>query len=451
MESSDTLRRMVVRHAWILVICMVIGAIASVVMVTTREPLYRTSARVALGGWDPNDAVKAKTLADSARALATSERVVEDAITSARVDRDVDKVASRVSLTASGSSSVVDVAVADEDPAVAAKLANRIAEGVIDVRWNLLRGGIQDLLADVDGRNTALAEQLSALEDEIESAPVGTQRALLALERYGAALQQRSDLADERRRLISLGALQPRASVIDRAEVPTTTSSGDQAVAVMLGIIAGILAGLAIAAAIEILRPSVTGPEAIARAAGGPWLGTLRVRPGLSTNGDVEAAAHGMSLVAASADVGTIAIVPIGVDGGDAAALAHRLTTDLVEASVKDIGTEMGPVTGVARLSLSPLPSPNTGIVVLASYSLPRKDLAPVHHLSEATGWPLVGVLLIKRTRLSRRDRSILEAEDEQVVDLTTSDEGSVAWPKTPAEAGRGAQLDGRSEATPRN
>lgn len=402
METSDTLRRMVVRHAGILLIFTVLGAVVSVASVATYEPTYRATARLALGGWDPNDASNAKALADMARAIATSEEAVGKAISSAAVSRDPGAVAGRVSLTAEGNSSIVDVSVSDADPIVAAKLANGIAENVIDIRWNLLRGQVQTLIADVDERSAELRAQRGTLEESISTAQAGSSRRELNVEQYSAVLRQLSNLENERRRLLSLGALQPLATVIDRADVPTSAEDAGGSVAIVLGVVAGLLTGLAIAATLETLRPTVSGPEAVSRALDAPWLGTLPVRPTIDLNGHVEAAADGIRLAAASASAGTLAIVPVGVGKEEAAAVADHLRNGS-SGYGSDREIRLGPISEAARVELSRGSTDRGGLVVLAPYTLHRRDLAPIHHVIAATGWPLVGVLLIRKMSGGRR------------------------------------------------
>src|SRR5260221_2555465 len=164
MEINEVLRRVILRHIRILFLCTLLGALASMALFTSRTPVYRASARVALGGWDPNDATKAKTLVDSARSVANSDRVVRAAIASAKVHRSIADVAATISVSASGSTSVVDVAVTDSDPKVAAKLADGLATTMIAVRSDLIRGQIQSLVADVDKRMAAQIALVSKFE-----------------------------------------------------------------------------------------------------------------------------------------------------------------------------------------------------------------------------------------------------------------------------------------------
>ncbi len=152
---------------------------------------------------------------------------------------------------------------------------------------------------------------------------------------------------------------------------------------------------------IEVLRPTVSGPDAIARAAGGPWLGTLSGAPGPMLNGQMEAAAGGIRLAAASANVGTVLVVPAGTDHRDAEEVASVLGVAPDEGSEPDPSL-LEPVPGGARAVVSYDNANSGGIVVVAPDSIRRRDLAAVHHWSAATHWPVLGVVLYPHGWLAR-------------------------------------------------
>lgn len=434
MEISETLRRVVVRHAAILLVCAILGAVASFAVSARREAIYSATTRIALGGWDPNDTLKAKTLADSARALATSDGAVRTAIEAAGAQRTTAEVAARISVREVGSSAVVDVGVTDPDRQVAAKLANAVAEAVIETRVHITRGQIEALLDEYDKRVNGLDARIVSLEAAARTAPIGTQRAEVAVQEYAAVIRERAVVDGERRQLRQVGAIQPRAVVLDTATAPTSSEGSSRTLEMTLGIVAGLLAGLALAAMVEVVRPTVIGPEAIARAAGGPWLGTLTKPKELGADASVEAAVGGIRLAAASAKVGSVFVVPVGVDLAESNALAANLASGLPTRPQAEEGLGVGPVPGAARAVVAPGTAGRSGVVVMVPPSLKRGDLVPVHHLMAATGWPMLGVLLVEKSR-RRREQPTAEtiSVDERLADELFTDRDEAAFSTEPA------------------
>ncbi|HVL90652.1 MAG TPA: hypothetical protein VM841_10515 [Actinomycetota bacterium] len=387
------------RHARILIVLTIIGLLGALAIGATQEPRYEATSRVSLGGWDPNDGARAKTLADSARAIATSDLVVRRAISTIDQERDVGEVADSIVLTAAGSSSVVDITASDKDPHAAASIANGIALALIDVRSNMLRGGVQTLLDDLDRRMAEADERNVTLEAAARAAAPGTQAAQVALQQYTAAVRQRAELDVDRRQIVQIGAAQPRAAVLDSANVPASPSGTPHALRLMLGLVAGLLGGLAIAAASEVLRPTVMGSEAIAAAAGAPWLGTVPAGDPEDLDEREATVTRAIRLAATRADVRSVLVVPVGTEAGAADDLASSLKPE-GEPESEPAG---GPVPG-SRIAIVDRSAPSDGgIVAVAPEALHRKSLAVLHHVAAASGWPLLGFVLVQKKRGRRR------------------------------------------------
>ena len=88
---------------------------------------------------------------DTARAIVTTHSQVGAALDAAQARRDVAKFASgNVRVRALGSSSVIEIAVLDPNPDVAAKVANVLAQNVVKLRLETSRGDADELLLALD-------------------------------------------------------------------------------------------------------------------------------------------------------------------------------------------------------------------------------------------------------------------------------------------------------------
>jgi uncharacterized protein involved in exopolysaccharide biosynthesis len=128
-----------VRGHWPLLLGLVAAGLLSGLGLHVRDhPRYSASARVALDVADPQGSAGSQVVSDTARAIVTSRSHVAGALAAVPAQRDPAAVAERdVTAQQMGASGIVQVVVTDEDPGVAAALANALAADLVETRRQL--------------------------------------------------------------------------------------------------------------------------------------------------------------------------------------------------------------------------------------------------------------------------------------------------------------------------
>jgi capsular polysaccharide biosynthesis protein len=308
-DLNEAARR-ILRHHWVLIsLLTLVGLSVPLVLESYRGETYVATARISIGTTDTRDGQEANALADTALALATSPEIVRGALEQSSVQRDGADVAGQVRVEPVGTSGVLELSVTDQDAEVSARLANALAAEVVRIREDVVLGGTHQLLAQLD-------EQIAALDAQIAGAVTPEQSA--------RAAAQRSSLEAQRRQLAQNVAVAVRPRVIDDSTVRGTLVSDPLATRLAVGALFGLVLGVALAATIEALRPTLSRGS-LARHLGAPLLGRLSKPP---TAGAVVAdpwLVGYLELAAESAGVDTIQLVAVD-PRTDLAALAHSLS-----------------------------------------------------------------------------------------------------------------------------
>jgi succinoglycan biosynthesis transport protein ExoP len=353
MELSQLFDRVIRPHAILIGVAILISMGVAFLLHGNTGSVYTASARVVLDTPDPQSRAESTAIADTARAISTSPAPVRKALLRAGVrGRDPIEVASHdVSVDALGSSGVLQLSVADRDPVVAAKIANALAEELIETRLAVTSGEVDQALARFDNLIGGLSRRIAALDTSIDQLTVdvanatGTRASVLQANRLEAArsrdflAQQRAALESERVGLLSNAAARPKPTVISQATPPATRDPSGLIPVLALGGVLGLVLGVAVAGLLESVRPTLHGGGAIAKELHVPLLGRLPYKP--VTPPTLQGLDHiGGQLRLAADAAGVNKVGVIGRPELDVAGLAKRL--ELAASGVSQSGGTLG-------------------------------------------------------------------------------------------------------------
>ena len=259
--------------------------------------------------------------------------------------------------------------------------------------------------ATLDSQITTVNQRISDLEAASAAVadPQSSPSDVLRLQ-HDEAVQERSDLQSQRQRLVESEALQPKATIIDPARRPSSPASSGLPADLVLGGLLGLALGIAAAAVLEVLRPSVVGSEALARQLNVPVLGKLSGPPTESTPVDDDRLGGYVRLAANGAGVSAIRLVGAGpaieldrmADWLGAAAGLPRNDMALAAAQLP-IDRANGSSWGMPVIASTNGAGASTGLVLVAPSMLKRSELDPIAHLVAMTHWLLLGVITYER------------------------------------------------------
>ena len=343
MELGEVGRRIFRRHWRLILLCVGVAVVAAGIGSTVLGGghMYTASARFVLDTPDPKSRSEAQSIADMAKGLATSPALVRDALERAGADRSaVDVAKSHVAVTSLGTSAVLQLSVSDRDRRVAAALANALAQRVIEARLAFSNGRLQQALSDLKKKIDELNVKIAALDVQADSLAVRLAGATSAaqssdlraerdqlLQSRDLFVQQRGAAESERVSLIAAGVANPSPEIISRASVPAAADSSRLPSYLVLGILLGLIVGIALAAILELMRPTLVGGDAIARELGVAYLGSLPKDPLARAPQLLSTLRIRLRLAANAAEVRTIGVVPMAEDA-DLTYLAAALGRD---------------------------------------------------------------------------------------------------------------------------
>jgi capsular polysaccharide biosynthesis protein len=344
-------------HFKLLLICVGIGMLVPYLLSRQQEPTYEATMRILVSSG--TDAVTADTVA----AIATSRTTLAGALNDVNADRNPGTFASSVSVRSVGTSGTVDLSVTDEDPVVAAATANALTTRVIQVL-----------------RASGLAK--FPLPSVIESASPAT------------------------------------AVAVSHTRVQDIAFGG------LLGLVIGIVA----AALLEALSPTVIGRKAIAAELRAPVLGVLPNMKGKPTSRELPWLRWQLEAQATRSDVTTVELTSAGpnMDLMPLSLALHEAAVTPRSQRVKSRAGAGGPRVnggpasdGTDALVSRPAPglkirvldrtdelsfhsNGSAGVVVVTPTVVKRADVDSAKELLGLTGWPAVGVIVYRRSRIVR-------------------------------------------------
>lgn len=411
MEINEAGRRIVGEH-WRLILLFLLAGLIGAYLLVGGSRSYTATARLVLNTPDPTDRASAIAIADTGNALATSPAEVTRALRAAHVSgRDGTTVAKHVSVRGLGTSGVLQLSVTDKVPRVATAVANALALRIIETRRNLSNGQLSRALARVNQQIEALDSRIIRVDAGAASLPAGHVRD--AATRVSDALtQQRNVLESARVSLLSADAQRPQPRVISAALAPQKADASPRLPDTILGGLLGLVLGIALAGAIETIRPSVVGGNALAAEFDTPLIGTLS-RSATANGADHELApvAGRLRLAAEAANLDRIMLV----------AARPAVELERLAASIERVAQRPGEaipayaVAAPAAMAISPTVTAfsddsqftreATGLVLVLPSTMKKTELLEVGHLLRVTPYRLIGLITHPRPRHRARRR----------------------------------------------
>lgn len=436
MEIDEAVRRIVVRQ-WILIaICITVPVAWLLVTAQGAPATYSAQARILISGTVPKSSSEADATASQARALATSTTLVAAALDAARLRRDPVEVAQhRVTLTALGISPVAALSVTDPDPRGAQALTRELANQLVTFLNQAGEAGLPEVLKAVDKQLDVLAERRVPIALQAQANP----KSVVAQNRLAGIDRLISDLSGDRNRLAIESATRTRARLVDLPALPSAPISSELAKRLVLVGLFGLVLGLLVAGIRETLRPTLAGATGLARTLGAPVLGFARTGREADPpvlQGDVAgrlsyaAARRGSRTVVLLEPGSGEALAPIAaqleraVGGGAPAAAPEQRLAEPVTVPPRQVASVLVPVGSVnggapaaerngqpvesaypalriRAVADEPVPpgAPGVAAVVLAPNYARLSAVTGVAELLAVTGWPLLGVIGVRRAR----------------------------------------------------
>jgi len=440
MELSEAARRIFRGHWLIVLTCLALGAALGYVvqgnearLCSREEPpfnlpvsfgiqtctTYAATTRLQLDD-ESRGATDALASSDTARGIASSPSHIASALAKAGARRDPGRVARYgVKMNPLGTGGVLELSVSDTNPQVAAAVANALAEEILRTRKEISQTDLLKNLATIDASIADLNKRTADIDaqlDELARTPgVNTTRA----DRVSILEQRRSDLSAERLNLLNhrldllaRDVARSKAAILEPARPPLTPVSSRRIPDIGLGLLLGVILGIGLAALLESFRPTLIGPQAVARAAGAPPLGSLPRPLARVRSSELVWPATRLRLAASAAQVSTVELVPAG-SSIDVATLAARLHRQLGGRQIHDANAsglpadtdgQLLPVVRPLGAASPAVPgdAARTGLVLVAPSRVKKAHLDPITDLLSITGWPVLGVITYQPGRFWR-------------------------------------------------
>ncbi len=458
MELNEAARRIFGTHLRLIAFWVLFGFLAAALLHAGNERTYTATTRLVLDTPDAKDRSDSTAIADMAKAIATSSSEVKGALADAHITtRDpVDVARHHVSVTALGSSAVLDLSVSDPNRRVAAAVSNTLAARVIKTRLKVSSGQLQQVLDELDGKIATLNRRIGGLDVQIASLGLTNASARDAAQRQRDILgQARGVLEAERVSLLATDAQRPNPAIISRAPLPTHADSSRLLQDLVLGALLGLVLGIGSAGLIETVRPTFVGGDVIAREFDTPLLGSLPGEPGERQRQRlVSLIAARLHLAAEGVGVQNIVLLGAGTDmelGGLAEQLEavpaealHAVPdhTELVPAAAAD--APGGAFTGRRSAPLAE-DQPRSGAIAGDRARSGMRITAFDVHTSLADGQNGAGIALVSPSSLAKSKlddvRHLLNATRSPLLGLITFD-GSSHGPSA-GRNGTGRRSDG--------
>lgn len=420
MTLDEIFRRIVRGHLWAILCCIAVPLVAISILQLRAQPIWTATVRVQVSTQDPSSTTEADALSSRVLALATTPSLVADAIANAKLsalkDRAGEIAKKDVSAERLGESPVVNLTVSLHDKDSARLLDVALANRVITFMNRAAHANVDRALAETAARlgraahhRDQVARQLAGL-----TGPIARQNVMNQLDDAQATVDQ----LNATKASMQLAALERDEVVVVDGRHPTLAQAPSTLVPrTALGLILGLLIGVAVAVTLETLNPRVAGTRALARLLSAPLLGNADQRLAAVTNAmTLGARRHGVETV-----------VLLGVDDQDdgivhemldvlspsGAVQRERVGADLPdrrkaaagERAEEDVA-EGGPSIPVRvrfcdLVGVTPADEPTAGVVVVTSGSPRQADVDVVEDILAAMRWPVIGIIEV-RSHLSR-------------------------------------------------
>ncbi len=444
MDFSEAFQRIVRGHWIILTVCVVLGIGVGIAVSRNHQATYTATTRVALGSTTPQTEAEASAISSVAQAIATSSSQVRDALNTAQIQRDAERIArDDVTVRSLGTSNIVELSVRDHDPVAARKIANTLSAELERAWLAIGHGQTPQVVKDLNSRLDDLNQKIGSLDSQINTVVdpgKGTDPVRTLLARREDLARQATALETERDRVVSQDALDVRASIIQTAALPHSADGDGQAQTIFLGGLVGLLIGLGLAALAEALRPTLIGSRRVAAGAGTALLGRLDRLPEQDAVEpvDVSEVATRIALAASVARVDAVQLV--AAPEVDLEPLAAALDADRTPTNGRKPRTRETPIPHISVVDRSRLHRGRaTGLVIVSPTRLSASALDEVRDLVAISGWPVLGAVTYEQASLLHRvvEHVNAAAADDDAAETTSS---VAARTTTGPDQERGAQ-----------
>ncbi len=447
METDEVAARLLRQYWALLLICVLVPLVVVSVIVARQPAAYSASARIITASEVPASAAAADAMVSQVQGIATGQTAASQALQAAGVRRNLGAFIASISVAGVGTSQVVNLTVTDPNPKAAQQLTRALAGQVVSGLNKVGVSGMSKALTVIDADLVQLTENRALLAARAAASPQDQQ-----LQAKLAGLDQViANFTGDRARLLIQASTAGLASVIDEPGLPVHAES--KALPQKLGLagLLGLVVGILLAAIAEMIRPTLPGSQRVSRRLDVPMLGRL-IDPELRAQHEPDFASLALRvrLAASHADVSTVALVDVDVDGErDLAELARELEHALAPAPHHHRPTAVAPmatdnlnghgdatsgsgsggttlvmdklaavhspvlrVCAMAQMQSCAEPGP-VGILVLSGPVARVSRISALVGLAVSSGWPILGVVAVPRLR-KRRGAASSHAEDHR-------------------------------------
>ncbi len=421
----------------------------------TQPETYAATASIQAQAAAPDADTQVTAIQSRVTAVATSPTVVQGAIKTAGVNRNaLDVARHEVAVTSLSSSAIVTVTVTDPSRPVAIRLSRSLANAVVNVlnglgtQSSLQLASLARQRAQLDASRARLLAKLASAQASKQLATSAGVQALIA--QLNAVETQISANVSSVQQVLSVSTVNEGAEVISPPVFATSVSRHVAVYCALAGLL-GLVVGLLIATIHELARPTIAEPGAGARELSLVLLGDAQLtkeeptgldedlttrlelaadRLGARTlvlTGPVPSAqltrlaAHltrNLPAIAAAANGDSSVhtgsqrpgITPLSAHGLSAELRSGAASEKSPTGSFGSIGPHAlgaGPtlpsltVAALPDITLRARPSIPALVLVLPRFA-PRAALDQAVDLGVATGWPILGVIGLRRRRRGR-------------------------------------------------
>ena len=238
------------RRAWIVVLCVLLGAICGLVYIATATKIYTSSASVLITSFSPRldstTSSRSDISVDTEAELVKSEGVaqaVQKEVSSSK--QSLDELVQNVSVTAPPNTVILEIGYSASTPDEARLTAQAFADSYLTNRGDTFKAQIESTLAGLNQRVTEVSAELKATSDVLGSLPPDSAGFSFAQARQTALTNELTSLR------LRIGALSTSPTQPGRVIRAATTPSAPSAPAIplvmaastMLGLLAGVGAG----------------------------------------------------------------------------------------------------------------------------------------------------------------------------------------------------------------
>ncbi|MGA8522533.1 MAG: hypothetical protein WB807_05715 [Candidatus Dormiibacterota bacterium] len=278
MEIREAAQRIFRVRGLVVLACLIAGLAAGYgVHKGLETTTYTSSARLVMSGSVPQDSGWAAALAGTVEGIVTSPDRISQALEQAGVTRDIVKFTKGIDTQSLSDSSILELSVTDTNAGVATSVANALASGAVTTLNAQQEGPSNLLLQSLEVQITSLTSAIDSLDGQLAALQPNTSEIPTLVAQRGDLSQQLTALITKRADVQQQMALSAGASVISAAALPLLPDPSRLPIDLVLGALAGLIIGVAVAVLMETLRPTLVGRDAIEQALGAPVLGVMPV------------------------------------------------------------------------------------------------------------------------------------------------------------------------------